>query len=283
MLRLDPAYPPVWSSATRLQLGGEPAAVIDAPSRWQELLLRELQRGIADDAVGAVANRLGVRESQARALIARLNGALERPAVIAPARVRLKMADSISSTDAAAVADALDAFGMLERRAPDVPDVGTPVVVVAHHVIHPHLAAALLRDDIPHLPIVFSGSRAVMGPLVRPGITACLSCVAFHRADADPTWPVVAAQLLDQPGTEIGRAFAFEAGAAAARMLSRPEWERPIGHSLTMTTDSLRRVWRAHPPHADCRCRSLEESATAVARFDPGRVTTRATASVPRA
>lgn len=278
MLRLDPAFPPVWASPTRLQLGVEPVAVLDDPSPWQQRLLRELERGIPDTAVRRIAVEEGVDEPQVRALIARLHRALERPAA-APVRVRLEVADSISTTDAAAVADVLDAHGMLESPSSPVADPRAPVILLAHHVIDPHRSAALLREDIPHLPIVFAGSGVVVGPFVRPGMTACLTCVAFHRADADPSWPMVAAQLVGRRGPEAGRAFALEAGLAAARLLSPPESLRPVGHSLTLSTDSLRRAWRAHPPHEDCHCRSLEGIGTAGARFERDRATTTARGS----
>ena len=37
--------------------------------------------------------------------------------------------------------------------------------------------------------------RAVVGPLVLPGRSSCLSCAHRHRTDADPGWPAVARQL----------------------------------------------------------------------------------------
>ena len=38
-------------------------------------------------------------------------------------------------------------------------------------------------------------ARAVVGPFVVPGTTACLRCVDAHRTDADPAWPLLVAAV----------------------------------------------------------------------------------------
>jgi bacteriocin biosynthesis cyclodehydratase domain-containing protein len=283
MLRLDPAHPPVWSTPTRLQLGAEAVAVLDDPQPWEQRLLRDLQHGFPESALGAVAAQYDVGEAQARTLVRRLEAALVPPAPVRQT-VRLQVAESVESTDAAAIADALAAHGLLDS-APgaESPATPVPVVLLAHHVVDPRHAAALLHDDIPHLPIVLAGSRAVVGPFVRPGLTACLACVEARRAETDPSWPAIAAQLLGRSGPPVGRAFASEVGLAAGRLLSAPERVRPVAHSLSLSTGSLRRVWRAHRPHADCRCRSLEGIERPVARLDPDRETTTGTGFSRRA
>jgi bacteriocin biosynthesis cyclodehydratase domain-containing protein len=67
----------------------------------------------------------------------------------------------------------------------------------------------------PHLAVMVRETTAVIGPLVLPGVSPCLRCVELARADRDPVWPVLAAQL-------VGEARAVEpcdvtlASAAAA-------------------------------------------------------------------
>ncbi|WP_299035787.1 hypothetical protein [uncultured Pseudokineococcus sp.] len=69
------------------------------------------------------------------------------------------------------------------------------VVLVADGAPPPARAAQLLRADADHLAVVLRERSAVVGPLVVPGRTACLRCLDLHRADRDPEWPRVAAQL----------------------------------------------------------------------------------------
>ncbi len=155
-----------------------------------------------------------------------------------------------------------------------VPDAA-PVVILAHHVIQPRRVAALMARDIPHVPVVFSGSSAEVGPFVVPGRTACLACVAAHRRDADPAWPHLAAQLLGRRPPEVSDALAVDAALVAARLISETDRNPDASrcHSLTLRADSLRRSRHAHLPHAECRCRSLAETSTAADPVHPSPTT----------
>jgi hypothetical protein len=42
-------------------------------------------------------------------------------------------------------------------------------------------------------------NQAQITPIVIPGITPCLNCLAEYQVDEDPAWPVLASQLLDLP------------------------------------------------------------------------------------
>ncbi|MBW0107533.1 hypothetical protein I4I84_02085 [Pseudonocardia sp. KRD-182] len=64
----------------------------------------------------------------------------------------------------------------------------------------PRLVARLLDDGVAHLPLRLRDGVGVVGPLVLPGRTACPRGVDLHRADRDPGWPGVAAQLVGRPG-----------------------------------------------------------------------------------
>ncbi len=144
-------------------------------------------------------------------------------------------------------------------------EASSPVVVLAHHVVEPRRVAAMMGGDIPHVPLVLTGSGAEVGPLVLPGRTPCLACLAAHRRDSDPAWPHLAAQLLGRPAPVASRAIVMEASFVTARLISEAERQHPRCHSLTLRADSLHRSMRAHRPHAECRCRSLAGIATAAA------------------
>jgi hypothetical protein len=74
-------------------------------------------------------------------------------------------------------------------------DDGTvPDLVVLTGPVLPDLTDGLLRDRVPHLAVSAGEAIGVIGPLVRPGRSACLRCVDLRKADADPAWPKILAQ-----------------------------------------------------------------------------------------
>ena len=76
-----------------------------------------------------------------------------------------------------------------------------------------------MRARIPHLAASADEAIGVVGPLVIPGRTACLRCLDLTRADRDPAWPLILAQLdgrqPDPPACDAPLAAAVAAQAAA--------------------------------------------------------------------
>jgi bacteriocin biosynthesis cyclodehydratase domain-containing protein len=277
MLVLDPAHPPLWRSPTRLQFGAPAVAIVDDPEPWQERLVHELARGIPESALDPVAQACGAVRGRAAPFVERIRPALAAPARRHDARAAVHPGAGLTEPDVRSVVDALVSAGIRTRvvAGPPEPTARETVVLLAQHVVDPADARALLRADIPHLPLVFTGAGATVGPLVRPGETACLMCVEAQRCDVDPAWPALASQLLERTTPPAGRALALEAGLLAARFLIERDEPDHSAHSVTIYADSSRRSWRAHPPHPDCRCRSLGESATPIALDTPYRRVTR--------
>ncbi len=271
MLRLDPAHPPLWRSANTLQFGADPVAIVDDPSPWQQRLVHELARGIPDDALEPVAAAFGAPDQAAGAFIRSIHRALAPSEESGARRLTLQVPLDFPAAHAEAVANALAACGFAVavatwHDAPDesMPDAA-PTVVLAQHLVHPRRAAMLMGGDVRHLPIVFTGTGAEVGPYVRPGRTACLACLAAHRSDADPAWPLVASQLIGRPVAGMDAAVSCEAGIVAARLITEGERSaaRQRTQSLTLRAGSLHRTSRVHRPHAECRCRSLAGTSTA--------------------
>jgi bacteriocin biosynthesis cyclodehydratase domain-containing protein len=50
------------------------------------------------------------------------------------------------------------------------------------------------RRGTPYLLVRLTEGRAVVGPFVLPGTTACLRCVDAHHTDLDPAWPLLVRQ-----------------------------------------------------------------------------------------
>jgi bacteriocin biosynthesis cyclodehydratase domain-containing protein len=127
-------------------------------------------------------------------------------------------------------------------------------------------ADALVAADQPHLAVVTSGDRVVVGPLVLPGRSPCLRCLDLHRADRDPAWPHVVAQLVrrSRAVAPLETASATMAGALAALQvlahLDGVAVPAAVGRTLEVTLpDGLveRRRWTPHP---SCGCQRLPEA-----------------------
>jgi hypothetical protein len=134
----------------------------------------------------------------------------------------------------------------------------TIVVMAGDAVPDLSLAASFVRSHVPHLAVTAGVARTVVGPLVLPGRSSCLSCAHRHRTDADPEWPMVARQLADDPP----RTSAFLTTAAACLAVGEV-LEHIDGIGKPRTIDGTlewrsgdpaprRRSWPAHP---ECGCR----------------------------
>lgn len=150
-------------------------------------------------------------------------------------------------------------LGRPRRHGPDV------TVTVETDVTDPGTALELLSDDAVHLPVAVREADALVGPFVDPGATGapCVRCVDLHRADADPAWPVVLAQLgtrdrRGEPGPPAALAT-VAAGVVAAEVLAHVDGRVPRtrGAQYEIPLPGLeprRRRWAAHP---SCGCTAL--------------------------
>jgi hypothetical protein len=91
------------------------------------------------------------------------------------------------------------------------------------------------RAETPYLVVRLTEGRAVLGPFVAPGRTACLRCIDGHCADADPSWPL----LVRQYAAATSRDRADGAPEPADPMLASlaVAW---AGRDLTSYVDGLR-------------------------------------------
>ena len=184
-----------------MQFGLDGTLSLRDPAPWQERAIAQLEHGFPS----AGAEQLAVDPSPlARSADGPTSAVGELLRLLAPVLetivpdehgVVVRAADAVSPVVATAVIDALTDDGWPAAwLAPDEEpvDPATPVVLLAAHVVPPHLGARCARDDAPHLPLVFTASGAEVGPLVLPGRSACLACLDSHRTAADSAWPVLA-------------------------------------------------------------------------------------------
>ncbi|MEO6714433.1 MAG: ThiF family adenylyltransferase [Mycobacteriales bacterium] len=130
----------------------------------------------------------------------------------------------------------------------------------------PGLAAALAATRTPYLLAAVRETRGIVGPLVLPGVTSCPRCHDLIRADTDPAWPLLAAQLsVGRPGVvpacdvvlatlvaavAVGQVQDHIAGRQVAALsatleIPLPQWRL------------VRRPWRTHPA---CGCTTAAAS-----------------------
>ena len=118
------------------------------------------------------------------------------------------------------------------------------------------LTDTLLRADQPHLVVRPWLGGVLVGPLVVPGLTACLSCLDLIRAGADPAWTQLLAQLVRRADRPDPTALNW---AAATTTIQLIRWLRIGTAELLGGTIELRppdyelrlRRWDMHP---GCGC-----------------------------
>lgn len=151
-------------------------------------------------------------------------------------------------------------------KAPAPPETTDLVVLADYLVAEPRVVRDLHLARIAHLPVRMRDGSGLVGPLVFPGRTSCLSCADLHRSDRDAAWPVVAAQLRGTVGS-ADRATVLATAAVALDRIHRvlravratgdpagaadPEatdttWEFDVG-----TRTTVMRRWSRHPR---CTC-----------------------------
>ncbi|TQL47389.1 bacteriocin biosynthesis cyclodehydratase domain-containing protein [Homoserinimonas aerilata] len=269
-LQIDPRLSVVWRSPDCMQIGvDQPAAVLYGLSALEERLVSALLIGVTGPGLAMLAVEAGGEEHTAWSLVERI-----RPAL------RTQTARTVSGANVAVIGESLTARRIrhelgtagIEARpalahgatASEHPDL---VVLVDHFVPDPDEHARWLRRDVPHLPVVLGDLGATVGPLVEPGRGPCLHCVQRHRADVDPLWATIAAQLWGRRSPTETPGFAAELAAITARAVLRrlQDGASEAAASVTIDADSGERVSRRWEQHPECGCASLPEIGSAPA------------------
>lgn len=121
----------------------------------------------------------------------------------------------------------------------------------------PELLQELHTDGTPHLLARLLAGVGVVGPLVLPGRTACLTCIDRYRAGQDPRWPEVARQLEvlsgegEQPAVAATVALTTAQALAAIDGLQAPA---VLESALEVNPTAGTIVTRAWTPWPGCPC-----------------------------
>ena len=233
------------------------ALTVDSPAHRLDLaeLPDPLRRSLRPDAEAlACAYR---RDDDGYAVLARrrraravVDGSGGLPALVAQVLRQAGVGQVACGRYAAAAVD-----GPHEGAGPDL------VVLVGARAVEAARALPWLGAGTPHLPVVMGGTRAEVGPVVRPGSGPCLRCLDLARADHDPGWPAVLAQLaparVGPPADTCGETSLVCTTAGLAAMLALGALDghpAPAGTSfeVALATPHLgQRLWTRHPA-CDC-------------------------------
>ncbi|MFD8499891.1 ThiF family adenylyltransferase [Amycolatopsis sp. NPDC059657] len=124
----------------------------------------------------------------------------------------------------------------------------------------PEVLAELMAAKTAHLPVRIRDGIGIVGPLVVPGRTSCLTCADLHRTELDQSWPRIAGQLAGRALQACLADVQSCAALAAAQTLRAlcADREPPPVWNTTLELDAYagtvkNRWW---PPHAKCQCRA---------------------------
>ena len=253
---------------TLLAAGG---VLDDVPAAALRSLPQEQRRRLAAE-LAACALARGHSDAGATAL-ARRDAA--RVTIHGAGRVAAAIADILvtSGVGRVTVGDRRTRRGR-SRQAPPARDIrgraaGAPLPDLAILVGFPAVAAGqgaglpagLMRSGVAHLAVRAEEAIGVVGPLVRPGTTACLRCLDLTRAGLDPAWPLILAQLAgrapDPPACDAALAAAVAAQAAAQSLacLDRGYGAQPAENgTLELVLPGWQWRRRTWPRHPACGC-----------------------------
>lgn len=264
ILRLDPSWPFVWRTPSSAQFGiDHPIVVLPRVTLADERMLGALRIGVPRSGVSVIGLDSGATEGDVRRLLRALDPVLQHdPHDDGPPTGTLALAGT--GPTARRMADILAQCGLtVHRVAPEDgsapgahPDVA---VLVAHYVVDPGFRGYWLRDDVPHLPIVFGDAEVHIGPMIEPGNGPCLYCLERQRTDADAAWPAIASQLLGRHSLTETPLRSAEVAALAARIVvsrvrhgASPE---SVSWHLDVASGTL--AARRERPHPLCQCIGL--------------------------
>ena len=142
-------------------------------------------------------------------------------------------------------------------------------ITIGHLATRPSTYLRWLNRDVPHLNINFDMYQTQISPIVFPGSTPCLNCLAESKVDEDPAWPAIASQLIELPRTRDDGSSLLAATGLALRTILRQldssagftiatdtQRDYADGYVLDYSTGDVKRT--KYSFHKLCNCRALD-------------------------
>lgn len=134
--------------------------------------------------------------------------------------------------------------------------------IIAHEAIEPRRYVQWLNRDVPHLALSFEVDHASVSPLIVPGRGPCLFCLEQARVNLDPSWPVIASQLITtKERLDDSASRLFCAGVAIQRILGHLDFvgafgqteKELVGYRLNLASGTIAEFrWTEHEA---CSCK----------------------------
>lgn len=239
----------VWRSPAAIQFGGHrPVVVLDPVSPAEERMLGALERGVPEASLAAQAR---CTHDEAAHLLSRLDPVLRRP----PASPNLSITLRARDAQTRRLADAAGTLGLLGPQTDGEPLVAG--IVAGAYAIPAIAYRDWLRDDIPHLGIVFRETDVLVSQVVVPGVSPCLRCADLHHRDEDACWPAVAAQLVTRTAAAADDpvlvAAAITTAVRALRQTVLGGAPMALARGIRLAPDGSLVEFDA-PAHPECGC-----------------------------
>ncbi|MGC5256417.1 hypothetical protein ACPXCG_08675 [Gordonia sp. DT218] len=275
-----PGTPVLVRPGNRVHVGSDPhrSLIIElsSPVRADAVatLVRDLSRPRSRGEMLRRARSIGLTAADLATIVGRLTAAGQAIATdngrsSSTLRIRLHGRGPLSDLLAASLTE----VGMVPRRSTRRPHDTVDgwdanLVVLTDFLVHdPAVVNALIAARIPHLQVRVRDGVGVIGPLVLPGLSSCLRCADHHRTTMEPDWPLLAAQMVRQPGYASAGTIRSTAALTHEQIeqLAGALW---AGTSTTSTPQLFNRALEFHadparlavvewPPHPLCDCRPI--------------------------
>ncbi|WP_214110563.1 ThiF family adenylyltransferase [Acrocarpospora catenulata] len=141
-----------------------------------------------------------------------------------------------------------------------------PDLVILTGAPDPLLVRELTARRIPHLVAGCEEGCGEVGPLVLPGVTACLDCRDLGRRDADPGWVFTTPSASGESSCDTVLA-ALVAALTAGHALAFLDGTGPgVSNSTVEISADFRWRQRAWSRHPQCRCSRKDQAALTMVR-----------------
>jgi bacteriocin biosynthesis cyclodehydratase domain-containing protein len=227
----------------------------------ERVLLERRRRGVWIHGAGRVGATLaGLLSAAGVGRIGCIDRDPARPADVSPGGLRDCRAVDRGRAAGEVARHACPWPAMPAGRAPDL-SVLAPVGAMSR----PEVGVAVSGG--PHVEVVIRETLARIGPLVVPGRTPCRRCAELRRADRDPHWPWLAAQLAGSSRRVEPADLGLAVAAASLTALHVLRWlddtgvgrTDPVRHPLIggvveLSLVDLRLRRRRLEAHPECGC-----------------------------